>query len=184
MDLFISGNSDKGLFENTTTQTLPLENYINIKLIGVTSNKSAIGAKVRVKGNGFWQMREISSQNTFNGMNMLNAHFGFGNSITMPLVIDTIRIEWPSGVIDICTNITANTFYTATEGQCLVATGIKNIENQNKDFFRISIYPNPSDNILSFNYTVLLPSQIKVSIINVEGKTVFTKQLAKKQFRK
>jgi enediyne biosynthesis protein E4 len=175
LDLFISGNSDKGLFENTTAQTLPLLNFINIKLVGVTSNKSAIGAKIRVKGNGFWQMREISSQNTFNGMNMLNAHFGFGNSLNMPLVIDTILIEWPSGVVDICTNISANAFYIATEGQCLVTTGIKNNVNMQSNLVFVSVFPNPSDNILSFSYNLLHPSPIKVSIINSDGKNVLIK---------
>ncbi|MEO8087842.1 MAG: FG-GAP-like repeat-containing protein [Bacteroidota bacterium] len=176
LDLFISGNSDKGLFENTTTQT----DFINIKLVGVTSNKSAIGAKVRVKAHGFWQMREISSQNTFNGMNMLNAHFGFGSTGPIVLYVDSIKIEWPSGQVDICTNVLASWNYVATEGQCLVPAGIKDIENQNKDFFLVSAYPNPANAALSFNYTVLHPSRIKISIINAEGKNVLTRQLKSK----
>ena len=175
LDLFISGNSDKGLFENTTTQT----DFINIKLIGVTSNKSGIGAKVRVKAHGFWQMREISSQNTFNGMNMLNAHFGFGATGPIALYVDSIKIEWPSGIVDVCTNVFANWFYVATEGQCLSAVGINEIENPEKDFFLVSAYPNPAVAVLSFKYYSALHSKIKVSIISTDGKIVFTKQLLK-----
>ncbi|MEO7873784.1 MAG: ASPIC/UnbV domain-containing protein [Bacteroidia bacterium] len=151
-----------------------------IKLVGVTSNKSGIGAKVRVKAHGFWQMREISSQNTFNGMNMLNAHFGFGNTGPIALYVDSIKIEWTSGTVDICTNVFANWFYVATEGQCLSAVGINEIENPDKDFFLVSVYPNPANTVLSFNYSVLLPSEIKVSIINAEGKSALTKQLKSK----
>ncbi len=173
LDLFISGSSDKGLFENTTSNT----DFINIKLIGVASNKSGIGAKVRVKAHGFWQMREISSQNTFNGMNMLNAHFGFGHTGPGALSVDSIIIEWPSGMIDICTNVAANVFYTAIEGQCLSAVGIKQPENQNKDFFRVSVYPNPVDDVLSFNFDLVLFGEVKVSVMNAEGKIIFTKSL-------
>ena len=49
-----------------------------------------------------------------------------------------------------------------------------------KSLFWFSIFLNPTNNILSFNYTVLIPSQIKVSIINAEGKSVLTKQLKSK----
>ncbi|MEO8150379.1 MAG: FG-GAP-like repeat-containing protein [Bacteroidia bacterium] len=175
LDLFISGGSDKGLFENTTTQT----DFINIKLVGVTSNKSGIGAKVRVKAHGFWQMREISSQNTFNGMNMLNAHFGFGATGPIALYVDSIKIEWPSGAVDICANVFANWFYVATEGQCLSPVGINEIENHDKDFFLVSVYPNPVNTILSFSYTTFLTSQIKLSIVSADGKTILTRPLPK-----
>ena len=174
LDVFISGNSDKGLFKNNTTQT----DFINIKLVGVTSNLSAIGAKVRVKAHGFWQMREISAQNTFNGMNMLNAHFGFGNTGPVALVIDTIKIEWPSGTVDICTNVYANTFYTATEGQCLVPTAVTNFQNSGKDFFLDSVYPNPADYFLYFNYSLAGPSSVTLKITDAAGKIVMQKVIS------
>lgn len=60
----------------------------------MNSNKSAIGARVRVKatinGQSRWQMREINSQNSFNSMSMLNVHFGLGNAAT----IDSMIVEW------------------------------------------------------------------------------------------
>ncbi|HRH62472.1 MAG TPA: FG-GAP-like repeat-containing protein [Bacteroidia bacterium] len=141
LDVFISASSDKGLFLNTTTQ----HDFINIKLVGGASNKSAIGAKVRIKANGFWQMREISSQNTFNGMNMLNAHFGFGPTGIVALTCDSVVITWPSGAIDICTNIAANAFYVATEGLCLSTNSVM----KNDELYSVKIYPNPAGNRLT-----------------------------------
>lgn len=141
LDVFISASSDKGLFLNTTTQ----HDFINIKLVGGASNKSAIGAKVRIKANGFWQMREISSQNTFNGMNMLNAHFGFGPTGIVALTCDSVVITWPSGAIDICTNIAANAFYVATEGLCLSTNSVM----KNDELYLVKIYPNPAGNRLT-----------------------------------
>lgn len=167
LDLLISGASDNGLYENTTTQT----DFINIKLVGVASNKSGIGAKIRVKAHGFWQLREISSQNTFNGMNMLNVHFGFGATGPLALIIDSIKIEWPSGTIDICTNVFPNVFYTAIEGQCLIPTALIEVEIRNKDFFIKSVFPNPVKDKLSFNYHLELPAAFTVSVVDINGKT-------------
>lgn len=173
LDLFISGASDKGLFQNNTSQT----DFINVKLVGVTSNKSGIGAKVRVKANGFWQMRELSAQNTFNGMNMLNAHFGFGATGVTPLTIDTILIEWPSGVVDVCTNVLSNTLYIATEGQCLSPTSLNNFEDANKDYFFLSIFPNPVSEILTFAYKLSRPEIVQVDIFDINGKNVHAEKM-------
>lgn len=174
LDLFISGNSDKGLFEsNASVQT----NFINIKLTGVTSNKSGIGAKVRVYANGYWQMRELSAQNTFNGMNMLNAHFGFGSTGPLAFIIDTIKIEWPSGTVDLCTNVYANTFYSATEGQCPVPVATAEIENSGTDLMLLSAYPNPVDNKLFLRYFLSHAKKIEVTLIDTSGKTAQQKLL-------
>ena len=173
LDLFISGASDNGLFENNTTQT----DFINVKLVGVTSNKSGIGAKVRVKANGFWQMREISAQNTFNGMNMLNAHFVFGATGATPLIIDSLLIEWPSGVVDICTSVLSNGMYIATEGQCLFPTSLNSFENSTLDYFSLSIYPNPIGDHLSFKYNLHYPEIVQIDILDINGKCVHSKKL-------
>ncbi len=165
LDLFISGASDKGLFENTTTQT----DFINIKLIGISSNSSAIGAKVRVKAKGLWQMREISAQNTFNGMNMLNAHFGFGNTGPLALYIDSLIIEWPSGNKDICTNVSVNTFYTAIEGQCLTPSALHENETGSKEFYIQSVFPNPTANYLTVNYYLTHAEKVQATILDSSG---------------
>ena len=174
LDLFISAGSDKGLFQNNTSQT----DFINVKLVGVTSNKSGIGAKVRVKANGFWQMREISAQNTFNGMNMLNAHFGFGPTGIVALFLDTILIEWPSGVVDLCTNVPSNVMYIASEGQCLTPTSVPGFENAQVDFFKLTIYPNPVGEVLSFKYNLQYAEEIQIDVVDVNGKLVFSKLLS------
>ncbi|GAH09065.1 unnamed protein product, partial [marine sediment metagenome] len=46
------------------------------------------------------------------GQNSLNAEFGLGDAT----VIDTLIIEWPSGIIDIYTEVAINQFLTIVEG--------------------------------------------------------------------
>jgi PKD repeat protein len=118
LDIFISGSASvRGLYKNVTphSDNTILANWAIFTLKGTISNKSAIGAKVRLKaninGNDVWQFREVSGQNNFNGQNSLRVHFGLGDAS----VIDSVIIDYPSGQRKILTNLTVNNFYTDEE---------------------------------------------------------------------
>ncbi|UCE19410.1 MAG: VCBS repeat-containing protein [Gemmatimonadota bacterium] len=114
LDLFVVNVNEVNntLYENNGNPN----NWIQVKCIGITSNRSGIGAKVRVKADigeaDTWQLREISAKTGFTAQNSLTAHFGLGDAAT----IDTLKVEWPSGMIDILTDVAVNQFLTITEG--------------------------------------------------------------------
>jgi enediyne biosynthesis protein E4 len=74
--------------------------------VGTRSNRSAIGAKVRVQATIFgkttWQMREVGGGNRH--QNDLRPHFGLGDA---PRAI-TVRVEWPSGIVEEFSNLAAH----------------------------------------------------------------------------
>lgn len=113
LDLFVANLSaeDNFLYRNDGNTN----HWVNVLCVGTVSNRSAIGAKVRVratiKGNSVSQMREVSGQTGFYGQNSLNAEFGLGDAT----VIDSIRIEWPSGIVQILTDVAVDQFLTITE---------------------------------------------------------------------
>ena len=90
--------------------------WIKIRLVGTASNRSGVGAKVRVKatirGQTFWQLREINTGNGFN-FSPLEAHFGLGDATNA----DLVRIEWPSGIVQTMTNVAAKQFLRVEEHQ-------------------------------------------------------------------
>lgn len=90
-----------------------------VKCTGVKSNKSAIGAIVRVtatlNGKTMTQTRVIGTNNTFLGDNDIRAHFGLSNAQN----ISSIQITWPSGQVDEYKNITSNQLLEAIEGESL-----------------------------------------------------------------
>jgi hypothetical protein len=86
-------------------------NWVQIKLEGNRSNKSAIGAKIIVRTTGKNQIREITSHTGFGSQNSLIAHFGLGSATT----INQIEIKWPSGVTNIYSNKGINQYYTFVE---------------------------------------------------------------------
>jgi hypothetical protein len=89
--------------------------WLNVKLVGTVSNRSAIGAKVRVnafyRGESRWQLREISGGDSQNNQQSLNAEFGLGDST----LIDTLRVEWPSGIVEERHGVDVRQFLTITE---------------------------------------------------------------------
>jgi hypothetical protein len=86
--------------------------WLLVKLVGTTSNRSAIGAKVRVYatiwGKPLQQMREISGTPIVDD---LRAHFGLGDTTNA----DLVRIEWPSRQVTELRNVASKQILTITE---------------------------------------------------------------------
>ena len=167
LDLFVARNNYFGgnncLYHNEGTAN----KWINIKCVGIVSNKSGIGAKLYLKaiinGSPVLQMREISSQTggSISGQNSLNAFFGLGTTT----IIDSLKIVWPSGTIDRYGQIQTNQFITAVEGQ-----GITNVQNNSniipEKFVLYQNYPNPFNPSTKIKYQI--PSKVKGEKSNVK----------------
>jgi hypothetical protein len=78
------------VYKNTVT---PENRWIQFDLEGTRSNRSAIGARVRVYWDGKEQVQEVSGGNGYASQNMRRLHFGLGKDARVEKVI----IEWPSG---------------------------------------------------------------------------------------
>lgn len=103
-------------------------NWTEIKLEGITSNKSAIGARIVVTTGTKSQMREITSHTGFGSQSSLVAHFGLGTAT----VIDNIQITWPSGIVQNITNQPVNTVLPISEdgtGPALASAGLSPAHN-------------------------------------------------------
>lgn len=88
--------------------------WLKVRLTGTSSNRDGIGAKVRVRatvgGKTFTQLREISGNSGYHGVPLL-AHFGLGNSTNAT----TVRVEWPSGIVQELSAVTADQSLTIVE---------------------------------------------------------------------
>ncbi len=176
LDVFIMGDKDgRGLFRNDTQNN---NNWVNILCGGTTSNKSAIGTKVKLKanisGNPVWQYREISAQNTFQGQNDLRVHFGLGNAS----MIDSVIIIYPSGSVETFTNVPVNSFYHNIEGSgsLSVITGIKNETGSiiPEGFKLFQNYPNPFNPSTSISYLIPNFAYVELKVFDILGKEVST----------
>jgi len=90
-------------------------NWIKVKLEGVKSNRSAIGARVIVHYGGKIQARAVLSQSSFFSCNDPRLHYGLGNSTSVD-----IDVYWPSGLQEHFKSIGANQLITIKESAGLV----------------------------------------------------------------
>jgi hypothetical protein len=121
LDLFMHRYADNGAASNLLYHNTGNSNgWLEVKLIGTTSNRSAIGAKVRlhatIGGKTFWQMRVVRDGGSYGAP--LISHFGLGDAAN----VDTLRIEWPSGTVQEVTNIAPRQILTITEPAQLSAS--------------------------------------------------------------
>jgi len=89
----------------------PSNHWIELKLEGVRSNRSAIGARVRVTANGFVQMAEVRSGGSYLSQSDLRLHFGLGAAAE----VDKVEISWPGGGTQIETALKADRIVSIRE---------------------------------------------------------------------
>ena len=70
-------------------------NWLDLELTGTASNKSAIGAEIRVFWDGKVQLQTISGGIGFASQNQRRLHFGLGSATKA----EKVEIRWPSGKI-------------------------------------------------------------------------------------
>tara|TARA_B100001027_G_scaffold98917_1_gene67943 strand:- start:73 stop:708 length:636 start_codon:yes stop_codon:yes gene_type:complete len=96
-------------FENPTSKN----NWVVIKLIGESSNRSAIGSFLKIElDNGRDIYRTVNTGGSF-GSSSLQSEVGLGNC----KVIKKITIKWPSGKTQIFTNLDSNKKYKIFENK-------------------------------------------------------------------
>jgi hypothetical protein len=85
------------IYKNTVT---PKNQWIEFELEGAASNRSAIGAQVRLFWNAQQQVQEVSGGSGFAAQNDRRLHFGLGENPR----IEKAEIRWPSGKVQVIEN--------------------------------------------------------------------------------
>ena len=110
MDLLVANLNDApALLRNTSH--LPGRHWLMLKLVGRTSNRDAIGARVRCVAGGITQVRERVSAGSYCCSHDPRLHFGLGNATVVP----ALEIRWPSGRRQNLTDIKADQILTIQE---------------------------------------------------------------------
>ena len=91
--------------------------WLKVKLIGVKSNRSAIGGRVTVHYGGKVQAQEVQSQASFYSVNDFRLHFGLGTA-----EVADVEIRWPNGTKESLAKVAANQLITVREGSGIVKT--------------------------------------------------------------
>ena len=91
-------------------------NWLQIQAVGTQSNRSAIGARIKVVAGELTQYAEVQSSGSYLAFSDLRVHFGLKDAETVEL----IEIRWPSGQVDTAVHLRANQRFIAVEGEEIV----------------------------------------------------------------
>jgi hypothetical protein len=158
IDFFASGHwSIQKLYKN---QQCP-NNFLVLHLVGVESNRDAIGIKVKVNAGDLEITRTVIAGDAGNNFNSLPLEFGLGQNTN----IDNIEIYWTNSPMQTITNIAANSFLTVPEGD---PVSVKEINND----IIFECYPNPFSKNISVKFENREKSNLSFELFNICGKLI------------
>lgn len=138
-------------------------NWVKINLKGIASNYNGIGARVEIYGDWGKQIRDVQSGTGFANMHTLNVHFGLGSATE----IDSIKVIWPSGTVDVVEDLGVNAQVTIVEG-----TGPLSLIE--KDGLQLTLFPNPVTDEISLQNSQLINIR-KLEVMTMRGEIALSK---------
>jgi predicted nucleotidyltransferase len=115
LDFLVTNNgADAELLRNDLG---PGPNALMVKLVGVASNRSAVGARLRVTAAGKTYVREVKAGSSYLGQNDLRQHVGLAQATGA----ERVEIRWPSGAAESLTDVSGGQVVTVTEGRGITA---------------------------------------------------------------
>lgn len=116
-------------------------NWIKIELEGTVSNREGIGSVIEIWRSGIKFIRTTHCGVSYQSQNSFIETIGVGNTT----VIDTIKIKWPNGIVDVYYDVSVNQKLYSFEGETLlqpnpvtysdVSSQMKVNHSYNIDFF-------------------------------------------------
>ena len=106
--VIVNVNQPPALLKNVPDGT----NAIVLKLVGIESNRSAIGARVEVAAGGRRLTQAVAGGGSYYSHSDFALHFGLGQARQ----VEAVRVTWPRGLTQEWTHLDANKRHVLTEG--------------------------------------------------------------------
>jgi len=108
--VMLNARSRPSILINDTATT---NHWLLLKLTGTKSNRSAVGALVRVTAGGRTQVDEVRAGRGYQSAEDLRLHFGLGANT----VVDQLSIRWPNGLEESYTQVAPDQVLRLNEGE-------------------------------------------------------------------
>jgi enediyne biosynthesis protein E4 len=118
-------NSEATIYNNQSIEKLG-NNFCKIKLNGEAQNTFGIGGKVILKVNGIEQTQQLMPTRGFMSAVEPILTFGLGKNVQM---IDTVKVIWESGKIQILTKVKTNATLILNESNASVVKNAGSVQN-------------------------------------------------------
>jgi len=106
--VIVNHNEPPSLLRNDVSAA---HHWLKVKLMGVQSNRSAIGGRVTLRYGDRIQAQEVLSQSSYLSMSDTRLHFGLGSA-----AMADVEIRWPSGRVEKIAQVAADQLIWVKEG--------------------------------------------------------------------
>ena len=110
--LVMNMNEPPSLLRNDVTGG---HHWLKVLLVGVKSNRSAIGARVTARYGGRTQAQDVTAQSSFYSANDRRVHFGLGAATSADLAV-----RWPNGATEHVPKVEADQLVVIREGAGII----------------------------------------------------------------
>lgn len=177
LDMLVS-NTDTVpyLYQNIVIRldNTPENKWLKVELEGTISNRDGFGTIVKAAAEGKVYHRYYHGAGLLS-QNLLPVHFGLGKINTL----DSLMIIWPNSPEEVFYNIPVNQTVRVIEQQEFIAevptsiTGIK-VESGDMKNYPLKSYPNPFNRYTIFEFEMAEPGNIRLEILNIQGRMVYS----------
>ena len=112
LDVIIANEKGRALLYRNTLASAGNGHWVELKLIGTRSNRSAIGAEVTAEFGGVKQRQVVSGGTGFCSENDRRLHFGLGGGQNR---LSRVTVRWPSGTVQTLENLAMDQLHVITE---------------------------------------------------------------------
>lgn len=160
-DIIVMNDTDNNyLWKNESVNS---NNWIKIKLEGVSSNRDGIGNKIEINAGGKSQYRYTLAGEGYIAQNSSFEFVGLDAATN----IDYIKVTWnKTGIVETINNITPNQAITIKEGNGIV------LSTSTEELNSFSVYPNPSNNGL-FYLSITNDEVHQIEVTDLTGRQIF-----------
>ena len=140
--------------------------WLQVQASGRQSNRSGIGAVATAVTGSHRQRRDLASQ----GGQTMPMEFGLGDATT----VDSLIVAWPSGHVDVITDLAVDQIIRVTEGQGHV-TAVEEVASAGPQRFELDQnYPNPFNSGTVIRFGVPTSGEVELAVYNLAGQKVAT----------
>lgn len=160
-DIIVCNDTENNfLWENKTTNT---NNWLKVKLEGVTTNRDGIGNTIEIFINGRSQYRYTLAGEGYISQNSYHEFFGLGEATE----VDYLKVTWTgTNTEDIIYDVNANQSITIKEGNGVLTSD--DIQTNTL----LSLYPNPSNDGV-FKLSVNNNKSNTLKVYDLAGRLIF-----------
>ena len=163
LDLYVSNHTWQGVPNRMFRNGLYGGGWLALKLVGTTSNRDGLGARIELTADGETQMRQIAPSGYLVQAPTV-CHFGIGDATQV-----TVKVSWPSGIVQ---EFPVHELNTCLEVVEFASTGV---DTPPTDLaFRIGNRPNPFNPSTTIFFTLPEAAEVRLQIFDVSGRLVRT----------